>query len=457
VKSLDWKSILEQHSIFSLLSESETERLLDEVVSKERKYKEGDTILTEGDSDDSVYLIGSGEVEVVLLGKGEDKIHLNTLREGEYFGEMAVFERHPRSATVIAAESCVLLEIAGREFLNLVSKHPEIEVKVIGQLSARLRRVGRQIIKGQRDLHEEVAFLNTRMDLQSRETDATLKATQTVFEQTNKRANEIIDSADRSRTRLTVAASAAGTIIAAVVTVLGFLGISEVENIREKGKEIREIEEWTKNEGNKIEILVKEAADDAQKIKETSSSLASIQEEVGRFEQFYRDSLVTQFEKEMSSSGDEETALQLYREILNTKDELLIDKLFKGMNREISYRAFAGQNLEPYRAILITGINGRYATTERQTILSYYLLLASYMLDSHLLHNEREEYERFNKELSTYVENSEAKSKDKPIKESLIKDFDVSTFRNMIHELKLDEKTSKDRIERIDEVWEQIP
>ncbi|MGH8006858.1 MAG: cyclic nucleotide-binding domain-containing protein, partial [Candidatus Binatia bacterium] len=58
----------------------------------------------------------------------------------EIFGEMAVLERRPRSATVFAKEHCVLLEIAGAEIRTLLEVHPEMQVKIYTVVRDRLRQ-----------------------------------------------------------------------------------------------------------------------------------------------------------------------------------------------------------------------------------------------------------------------------------------------------------------------------
>lgn len=454
MKSLDWKGILEEHPVFSLLSGDEIERLLDKKVSKERKFQEGATILTEGDSDDSIFLIGLGEVEIVLLGKGDDKIHLNTLGEGEYFGEMAVFERQPRSATVIAAERCALLEIEGRAFLKLVDKHPEIELKVIGQLSARLRRVGRQIIKVQRDLHEEVAFLNTKLDVQSKETDATLKATQTVFEQTNKRANEIIDSADRSRTRLTVAASAIGTIIAAVVAVLGFVGISEVENIRD----IREEIEIAKGEIEVAKGEIKAAKGEIEAAKKEARSMAldakkvkSLQLVIDRVNKEYMQTIVRRFGDELDwEKGKEPDINQVdadYKLILTSGDPNLSDQAFKAI-----YSGIRGPtNRLASRIILDAGIK-EYTQTDRQKMLSYYLLLVALILD-----DEAKEYEGALEKFKDYLHGYTGLSPKKDFRKHFNPKLYDAYLDRQVKDQKLDRKTADRKKNLIEKVWAEIP
>jgi len=236
--SMDWERILTRHPIFSALDEKEIDYLID--VSDEKEYEKGDVIIREGEQGNSVYIIGFGAVEVVLPWRGEQTLHLTTLGKGEFFGEVALFEKPSRrSASVIAAERCVLLEIEGGEFLGIAKKHPEIVMDVIEKVTSRLRNIGDQVLKVKlSDMDEKIETLNTRLDAELRATSATLNATQTVFDQTSRRANEIIESAERSRTRLTTTASILGTGLTAIVAVFGYLGFSQFQSVTDLRKDI---------------------------------------------------------------------------------------------------------------------------------------------------------------------------------------------------------------------------
>ena len=65
---------------------------------------------------------------------------LAILQAGEIFGEMAVLERRPRSATVLARENCLLLEVAGEEIRRLLEAHPEMQVQMYTVVRDRLRQ-----------------------------------------------------------------------------------------------------------------------------------------------------------------------------------------------------------------------------------------------------------------------------------------------------------------------------
>jgi CRP-like cAMP-binding protein len=130
MKSFNWYDFLRSHSLFSSLNEEELGNLLKGEVSQERKYSQGTAILREGEVGDSLFLISSGAVQVALRGTSGPAVALDIISTGEIFGEMAVLERRPRTATVTAKEDCVLLEIAGATIRKLLETHPEMQVKM---------------------------------------------------------------------------------------------------------------------------------------------------------------------------------------------------------------------------------------------------------------------------------------------------------------------------------------
>jgi signal transduction histidine kinase/ActR/RegA family two-component response regulator len=146
VKAFDWAEFLRHHPLLSSLDEKHVRWLVSEDVSTERAYEPGAVIFREGDAGGSVFLIGAGSVEAVLGDGRGQTIPLSLMRSGDTFGEMAFFENRPRSATVRARDSCVVLEIEGQELRWLADARPDIEFKVLLTVSERLRNKNEQLL-----------------------------------------------------------------------------------------------------------------------------------------------------------------------------------------------------------------------------------------------------------------------------------------------------------------------
>lgn len=139
MKSFNWQDLLTHHAVFSSLNEDEISQLLTSEASQEWSYLQDSIILQEGDPGDSLFVIGSGSVRVTAFGT-----LLAALGTGEMFGEIAVLERKPRSATVTAGEHCLLLEIEGEEFRRLLEKYPDMYARVRAKADARLQQSNQQ-------------------------------------------------------------------------------------------------------------------------------------------------------------------------------------------------------------------------------------------------------------------------------------------------------------------------
>jgi len=105
-----------------------------------KNYHDGDLIVREGDSGDSMYVIQSGTVEIFQTKNGVD-VHLNYLKEGDFFGEMAIFEKESRSASVRAVDDTRILTIDKKSFLKRIHEDPSLAFNIIQHLSQRLRQL----------------------------------------------------------------------------------------------------------------------------------------------------------------------------------------------------------------------------------------------------------------------------------------------------------------------------
>ncbi len=108
-------------------------------ITKEIHHEEGDVVIREGDLGDSFYLVIDGEVAVLKAYHEADEVLLARMGPGEYFGEMALFEAKPRSATVKTLKSSLFLFLDKEEFEDLVEEYPKIALNIGRVLSNRLR------------------------------------------------------------------------------------------------------------------------------------------------------------------------------------------------------------------------------------------------------------------------------------------------------------------------------
>ena len=105
-----------------------------------KTFSRGEMIVREGDLADSMYVIISGSAEVYIGYGTEEERHLTTLDEGSIFGEMAVLEAYPRSATVISGEDGTsLMEISTAEVSEFFREDPSQIRNIMANLSGRLR------------------------------------------------------------------------------------------------------------------------------------------------------------------------------------------------------------------------------------------------------------------------------------------------------------------------------
>ena len=108
-------------------------------IVQEEDVPEGHMIFQEGEVGDRMFIIVSGEVLIRrrVDGGGDLKILLG---KGECFGEMAILDGHPRSASVNVTREGKFLTIGRDEFMEILRVYPEISFKIIRILSERLRR-----------------------------------------------------------------------------------------------------------------------------------------------------------------------------------------------------------------------------------------------------------------------------------------------------------------------------
>jgi len=107
-------------------------------------FDNGQVLFHEGDEGDDMYIIQSGRVAIKKKVKDSDTT-LAVLEKGDFFGEMAILERLPRSATAEVVEEGDLIVISGEMFGDMIKANPEIAVRMLRKQSIRLRETNRQL------------------------------------------------------------------------------------------------------------------------------------------------------------------------------------------------------------------------------------------------------------------------------------------------------------------------
>jgi len=142
LRDADRRQLLQNHYLFSKLSPKQIDRLAACIVGK--SIPRGTSIVAKGDPGSSLFVICQGTVKIsVPSADGHDAV-FNLIGKGEVFGEIALLDGRPRTADVVAVTDCELFVIERRDFLPLVKEEPEIALKLIEILCARLRQTTEQ-------------------------------------------------------------------------------------------------------------------------------------------------------------------------------------------------------------------------------------------------------------------------------------------------------------------------
>ena len=108
--------------------------------------KKGDFVFEEGDEAIFAYVLTEGVIEIVQTTKGEQHV-LGKVEKGTVFGEMAIIDGFPRSASARAAADCKVQEVGHKEFLNYISKKPDAAFSIMTRLSGFVRSADKQTSK----------------------------------------------------------------------------------------------------------------------------------------------------------------------------------------------------------------------------------------------------------------------------------------------------------------------
>ncbi len=134
MESLD---LLRSIPMFASLSEDDLTALSTTVAS--RDFKAGAMIFALGDVGDAMYVVVRGDVNIHLPGQASQRISLKDISRGEYFGELALFDAKPRSASAVATTDAQLLELKHDTLTRYLERRPAAAMAILRTMSERLR------------------------------------------------------------------------------------------------------------------------------------------------------------------------------------------------------------------------------------------------------------------------------------------------------------------------------
>lgn len=136
-------SFFRKFALFAELDDRELASIA--AVAKSRRYAKDDVVFHADESGDVFCLIREGQVKVTMISPEGKEIILSLLGPGDFFGEMALLDDEPRSATVVATEALDLVTIWRSDFLQILQENFTITRKVFAELSRRLRTASNRI------------------------------------------------------------------------------------------------------------------------------------------------------------------------------------------------------------------------------------------------------------------------------------------------------------------------
>ena len=129
--------------LFSYFSDAEISAL--EKIVQKKVFPKNTLIFSEGDEPDSLYIVLKGRVWILLNNPDGKELVLNIHKKGDYFGEMALIDDAPRSATAMTKEEVQLLVLRGNEFKNMLRKNPDMVFNLLKSIIHRFRKATEKI------------------------------------------------------------------------------------------------------------------------------------------------------------------------------------------------------------------------------------------------------------------------------------------------------------------------
>ena len=123
--------------MFEGLGPEDLAHLAQEMVS--RRFKGGEMVFNQGDEGSAMYIVAAGHVNIHLPGENSRRVSLKDITVGEYFGELALFDDKPRSASALATTDASFLELDRKALSDYLERRPSAAMVILRTMAERLR------------------------------------------------------------------------------------------------------------------------------------------------------------------------------------------------------------------------------------------------------------------------------------------------------------------------------
>jgi len=130
---------LDKIELFAGLPEAQLARLAEHV--RQRVYPAGTVVVNEGDEAHGMFIVDSGALKVFVTEENGKEVTLSLLGSDDYFGELALLDDAPRSASVITIERSTLLQISRADFIEVIASNPASMQIIVRNLVGRVREL----------------------------------------------------------------------------------------------------------------------------------------------------------------------------------------------------------------------------------------------------------------------------------------------------------------------------
>jgi|GEM_PF-4498850 len=234
------KAFLRGLRILSDLSDEEIELLAR--TAEERSFPADHPIVRRGDPGNAAFILQEGTAEALIEKPGSKPLRLSKVIPGEMFGELALFDGSPRSATVMATTDCTVVEIKRDAFLREVTRNPAMALRLLSVVAQRLRRAESVVSDFSDRIYGDVLpRLQEAVAAQLETAKIICQESRSHTESTIAQARHIQETVDKHWSLLTRVGTVVGILLVVLGSLAGWFGYSQLDKVV-RGEVVQEVE-----------------------------------------------------------------------------------------------------------------------------------------------------------------------------------------------------------------------